>query len=253
MKQGISLLALTIVLMACNTSKTITNNEKKQKTMETKKIQVAGEKFKVDFGGDFVFKLDFESITKMTWSPLIGDTKDLHHEDITMVEIRPNIYMVHWKENSGNTIVHVEDFQNGKAYTNITTPDHNFYNLNGPLTSLEGAPLSTTKVESTGGSIPVIGNKFQVDFGGDFLFELNFQSATKMTWTPLKGEDRQSHTEAITMTEIRPNVYMIYWQEVSGNKIVHIEDFENGKAYTNITLPDQTFYNLNGPLTLIKE
>lgn len=102
--------------------------------------------------------------------------------------------------------------------------------------------------------IQVIGNKFKVNFGGDFVFELNFHSANKMTWTPLKGDDRQSHTEDITMTEIRPNVYMIYWKEESGNRIVHVEDFENEIAHTNIALPDEdgTFYHLNGPLTLIK-
>lgn len=99
--------------------------------------------------------------------------------------------------------------------------------------------------------IQVVGNKFQVNFGGDFVFELNFHSETKMTWTPLRGEDQQSHTEDITMTEIRPNVYMVYWKEESGTRVVHVEDFENQKAYTNISTLDGEFYNLNGPLTLI--
>ena len=64
----------------------------------------------------------------------------------------------------------------------------------------------------------------------------------------------QSHTEEITMTEIRSNVYMIYWKEKSGNRIVHIEDFEKEIAYTNISMPDKdgTFYHFKGPLTLIK-
>ncbi|WP_299162629.1 MoaF N-terminal domain-containing protein [uncultured Tenacibaculum sp.] len=102
--------------------------------------------------------------------------------------------------------------------------------------------------------IQVIGNKFKVDFGGDFVFELNFQSENKMTWTPLKGDDKQSHTENITMVEIRPNVYMVYWKEKSGNRVVHIEDFENDIVHTNISLPDKenTFLNFNGSLTLIK-
>lgn len=102
--------------------------------------------------------------------------------------------------------------------------------------------------------VQVIGNKFKVDFGGDFVFELNFQAENKMTWTPLKGDDRQSHTEEITMIEIRPNVYMVYWKEESGNRIVHIEDFEKELAYTNIAMSDtdETFYHFNGPLTLIK-
>ena len=75
-----------------------------------------------------------------------------------------------------------------------------------------------------------------------------------MTWIPLKGVDRQSHTDEITMTEFRSNVYMIYCKQNSGNRIVHIEDFEKEIAYTNISMPDKdgTFYHFKGPLTLIK-
>ena len=224
----------------------------------TKEIQVIGNKFQVNFGGDFVFQLDFQTTDQMTWSPLKGDTKELHPEKITMTEIRPDVYMVYWSEKEGNGVVHVEDFANGKAYTNIAAPDGQFFNLNGPLTPIgnhnpmvgkKNVPTKTTAAER----IPVVGNKYQVDFGGDFVFELDFHTADKMTWTPLKGADRQSHTEDITMVEIRPNVYMIYWKEKSGNRVVHIEDFAKQKAYTNITSPDQTFYNLNGPLTKIKK
>ncbi|WP_299275916.1 MoaF N-terminal domain-containing protein [uncultured Psychroserpens sp.] len=114
---------------------------------------------------------------------------------------------------------------------------------------------NTKKVEKMEAKkIQVIGNKFKVNFGEGFVFELNFHSETKMTWTPLQGDDKQPHTEDITMVEIRPNVYMIYWKEESGNRIVHVEDFENEIAHTNIAIPDEegTFYHLNGPLTLIK-
>ena len=251
--RAIIFLIAAFLVSACNSSKKLNNN----KMESTKKIQVIGNKFQVDFGGDFVFELNFQAADKMTWAPLKGQNRQSHTEKITLTEIRPNIYMIYWKEKAGNTIVHVEDFANGKAYTNIATPDGSFYNLNGPLATMDtgNSPVGKLNVptEATQDDrIPVIGNKFQVAFGGDFVFELDFQAADKMTWTPLKGEDRQSHTENITMVEIRPNVYMIYWQEASGNRIVHVEDFANGKAYTNITLPDQTFYNLSGPLTLRK-
>lgn len=119
-------------------------------------------------------------------------------------------------------------------------------------TKNENNTKNTEKME--GKKIQVIGNKFNVNFGNGFVFELNFHSETKMTWTPQQGDDRQSHTEDITMVEIRPNVYMVYWKEESGNRIVHVEDFENEIAHTNIAIPDEkgTFYHLNGPLTLIK-
>ena len=98
--------------------------------------------------------------------------------------------------------------------------------------------------------IDVIGKKFDADFG-DYLFELHFESETKLTFTSLKGDTKgYSETVNITMTEIRPNVYMTYWAEKSGATVTHIEDFEKGIVYTNITYPDLSFYNLKGTLTL---
>ncbi len=238
---------------ACNSSNEINNSNMESLSQ---KIQVIGNKFKVDFGGDFVFELNFESEKKMTWTPLRGEERKPHTEEITMVEIRSNVYMVYWEEKEGNRVVHIQDYANGKVYTNIATPDGAYYNLNGPLTAVGRNTPNLGKlnvpVNAVGDEkIQVIGNKFKVDFGGDFVFELNFHSDEKMVWMPLKGDDKESHSEKITMVEIRPNVYMTYWHEASGNRIVHVQDYANGKVYTNITLPNQVFYNLNGPLTLI--
>jgi hypothetical protein len=54
----------------------------------------------------------------------------------TMVEIRPNVYMVYWKEKSNTTVVHVEDFENGVVHTNITVDKDTFLNLSGTLTEI---------------------------------------------------------------------------------------------------------------------
>lgn len=35
------------------------------------KLQVIGQKFKADFGGEFVFQLDFHSETQMTYAPIL--------------------------------------------------------------------------------------------------------------------------------------------------------------------------------------
>lgn len=95
----------------------------------------------------------------------------------------------------------------------------------------------------------IVGNKFNADFG-DYLFELYFESETQLTFTSLKGETiGYSETVQITMTEIRPNVYMTIWKEKAGTTVTHIEDFETNIVYTNITYPDLSFYNLKGTLT----
>ncbi|MDO4230160.1 MAG: nuclear transport factor 2 family protein [Capnocytophaga sp.] len=97
--------------------------------------------------------------------------------------------------------------------------------------------------------IQVIGNKFIVDFQY-YKFELFFESETKMTFTSLQGENEgYSEQVDIQMIEIRPNVYMVSWQEKAGNNVVHLEDYENGVAYTNITVPSLDFYRLKGTLT----
>jgi predicted SnoaL-like aldol condensation-catalyzing enzyme len=115
-------------------NKSIVKSKKNNVKMESKKNQVIGNKFKVDFG-PMAFQLHFESATQMTFAQItpegFGEPETVHP---TMVEVRPNVYMVYWKEKSGTTVTHLEDFENETVYTNITTPDHNFTNLKGKLT-----------------------------------------------------------------------------------------------------------------------
>ena len=105
--------------------------------MAKEKIQVIGNKFKVNFG-EYSFQLHFKSETQMSWKALtnegFGDNETV---DITKVEIRPNVYMIYWKEKSGTTVTHVEDFENGIVYTNITDPENKFLNLKGTLIKIE--------------------------------------------------------------------------------------------------------------------
>lgn len=103
-------------------------------------------------------------------------------------------------------------------------------------------------------SIQVIGHKFKVDFG-QMSFLLHFESAEQLTWTTLSGGPAgDGETVKITMTLIRPDVYMVYWVEPkhNGNTVTHVEDFANGVVYTNITTPDNGFINLKGTLTLVE-
>ena len=61
--------------------------------------------------------------------------------------------------------------------------------------------------------IQVIGNKFRADFG-QYVFELNFESETELGFRYLKGgENDDVEKVSINKVEIRPNVYMVSWQE----------------------------------------
>lgn len=100
------------------------------------KIKVIGNKFKADFK-QMAFQLHFESATQMTFAQILPDTLGQPETvQTTMIEIRPNVYMVYWKEKSGATVTHLEDFQNETVYTNITLPDQTFINLKGTLTKV---------------------------------------------------------------------------------------------------------------------
>lgn len=94
--------------------------------------------------------------------------------------------------------------------------------------------------------IPVIGHKFIADFGED-RYLLDFLSESQLKIELLQGMGR-NQTIDIKRTRIRPNVYMVTWQEVDNSTVTHLEDFEQGIVYTNITMPDLTYYNYKGTL-----
>ena len=126
------------------------------------KISVIGNKFKADFG-QMAFQLHFESANQMTFAQIL--TEKLGQSETvqtTMVEIRPNVYMVYWKEKSGTTVTHLEDFQNEIVYTNITLSDNTFINLKGTLTNINNNKMDNKqkvvallKSIETGASEPV--------------------------------------------------------------------------------------------------
>jgi hypothetical protein len=115
-----------------------------------------------------------------------------------------------------------------------------------------GCTKTNNYYQTNDSPIPVIGHSFKVDFGV-YVFKIDFLSETQMTFTELKGPDPGfTETVAITRREIRPNVFMVYWQEKDKTTVTHIEDFANGLVYTDITSPANEFSNLNGTLTLIQ-
>jgi|GEM_PF-3600522 len=124
-------------------------------------------------------------------------------------------------------------------------------------------PASPERAESSSSSashqetrIPVIGHRFKVDFGAPYIFALNFKSETEMSFTQIDAsglpiEEALAGTVTITRVEIRPNVYLVFWSEPFNDdtNVTHVQDFEMGWVWTNISTPGQPFVNLNGPLT----
>jgi hypothetical protein len=94
-----------------------------------------------------------------------------------------------------------------------------------------------------------VGKSYNVDFG-DQKFRLDFKSAKEMTFTSPDGANKAD--VAIAVTPIGNDVYMIYWSRRAGQHVVHVDDFRNGVAYTNIFLPDGTASRRKGTLVEIK-
>ncbi|MDR9900540.1 hypothetical protein G7B40_039300 [Aetokthonos hydrillicola Thurmond2011] len=99
------------------------------------------------------------------------------------------------------------------------------------------------------GDFPAVGHVYKVNFGGDYVFLLNFKSDTELTFTGTVGQFKgYSETVQITPIKIRPQVFMVYWTEADKTEVVHVEDFEKGIVYTNIFTPNQPAVHLKGTL-----
>ena len=108
-------------------------------------------------------------------------------------------------------------------------------------------------MENSNVGFPAIGQVYRVNFGGEFIFLLEFHSDTSLTSTSLAGVKQGiAETFNVAITPICSEIFMVSWQEASGVTVVHIEDYWNSIAYTNITLPDSTFIRLKGTLERIK-
>jgi len=99
---------------------------------------------------------------------------------------------------------------------------------------------------------PLKGKLAEIKFG-DTSALLNFKDAQTLSIVGKSGAFKDiSETVSYTAIKIRPHVYMVYWYEpVSKINVVHIEDFERGIVYTNVTYPDQTFMHLKGSIKIV--
>ena len=52
---------------------------------------------------------------------------------IVATSIRPGLFLVSWVERSGATVVHVEDFAQGRIHSQATLADGTFLRMAGPL------------------------------------------------------------------------------------------------------------------------
>ncbi|MBB4807174.1 putative NUDIX family NTP pyrophosphohydrolase [Chryseobacterium defluvii] len=84
------------------------------------------------------------------------------------------------------------------------------------------------------------------------VLEMLFETENKMSFTIIDGGGRieNGYTETVEtkVTELRTNLFLITWKEVSGTTISQIHDFENKLVYTNITMTNGKFYQTTGTI-----
>ena len=103
-----------------------------------------GHKYLVDFraddgSGGFRVQLDFHSESSMTYTGVRPDgslSGNSETVNITVEPIRDLLFLVTWKEESGMTVVHLEDYRDNTIITCITAPgpDPTFSRFHGTMT-----------------------------------------------------------------------------------------------------------------------
>jgi hypothetical protein len=98
-------------------------------------MKIIGSKFSADFGMAKAI-LHIQSETSLSFTTTEKNGKDAHETETVktkMTELRPQLYMLTWKEKNGNTITQIQDYKNGIIYSNWTSPDGEFTHAKGTL------------------------------------------------------------------------------------------------------------------------
>ncbi|OZM83158.1 hypothetical protein [Pseudonocardia sp. MH-G8] len=96
----------------------------------------------------------------------------------------------------------------------------------------------------------LVGKTFAADLG-PLQVRCTYESATRMTFvvTSGAGMTADGHTETVDVeiVEIRPQVYLVSWQEADGATVVHVEDLAASTLQSIVTL-DGRLHRLTGTI-----
>lgn len=99
----------------------------------------AGRSFRVDYdglSGHNIYSEDGESIRyAIVAGPYAGATGEARCQ---WQQVSEGVYAISWQEANGATVVHIDDFVNGRSMAFFTAADMTFYRMQGPLTALSG-------------------------------------------------------------------------------------------------------------------
>lgn len=102
-------------------------------------MEIIGHKFAVDFGAKATLEIKsptelFFHITEMDGQPV----DEAETVEIGLTQLRPDLFMLTWKERNGNTVTQIQDHGKHAVYMNWTHPNGDFTHAKGtikPVTS----------------------------------------------------------------------------------------------------------------------
>ncbi len=104
-----------------------------------------------------------------------------------------------------------------------------------------------------GSKLWIVGRLFEADFG-EKAFTLFYENDRTLILTAIKGPELgRIQNLAINIVELRPNLFMVNWQEENKLTVTDIEDYEKGIVYANMTTPSDSFVTAKGTLKEIKK
>lgn len=134
----------------------------------------------------------------------------------------------------------------------VADMEKKYPNLSGKESLKFGAKVFTGEVPwRVTSPYPPIGKTAEVNFGGT-VFELRFSDNRIMAFEGTAGESKGvKDVVEYTAIEVCKNVFMVYWHEPRlGSNVVHVQDWNTGTVYTNISAKDSSFIHMKGTIKI---
>ena len=109
-------------------------------------MEIIGNKYLVDFGSAKAI-LYFKNQTSLTFTITQKDEAQVNITEtvvINIVEIRPSLFIVTWKEVSGTNVVQIQDHENGVVYSNWSSATGAFTQQKGAISPYATITVGTT-------------------------------------------------------------------------------------------------------------
>lgn len=97
-----------------------------------------------------------------------------------------------------------------------------------------------------------VGLVFDVTFK-EFSVTLTTLPSNRLQFHIADGPYARIEEVDISVTSIRPGVFLVSWIEASGATVVHVEDFAEKTIHSHATLPGGTFFRMKGPLQIKRQ